>query len=939
MIYTNCRNSIVTSWVAYKIGANKKIIGVVGTDHGSFVHVLARQTTSFYIPTVTYIYNDEELMDQNQFPTLISLIPTKREEGKMISSFLDKMDFRFMDIWYHELSTKVAGYLFDEYLPKKVGGCGRSQQLFRSAFKNGELLKSYYNSTVKPASVQVLLTNSKSTSFGWLKNVTTHNKFRDKIYVMGSSNGRAIFHKEHEKILKSLDQSDDTIVYPLLALSNSQLTSFQEALAAPWEESEDDLELDNLYRYGQELAGESDCVNSSCRTTSWSPHVIAGSKIIVRALQEVLERSPAYNSEDYSVTSLRKSIFQAIVDEGKEIEVQLDDNVDLKIRFKGRTISTPTQLKVYRRTTDKYYVLGEISPDSIQIANKSLLREISYYDKRCSLDCQPGTYRTYESLALRAELPCCWQCKTCPPNQFSNTTNQNICHSCKSNEMSSPTRTECNHVNVVYIRAGSNIFLAGLALTVSAIAMIILIGILIWRNKKRPVIKASDPVYLYTILLSIAIGICGSFMPLLKPSQAVCTSEYVIAVISLTLITTNLLWKCIKIHAIFAAANSFQRPKFEIALKKAGQVFLNGVSLAFVVVFLLADGFGTGPGWTFHNFQEGDHEPIYPRCDLIDDYRGVMCTLPMIIPLLYFLATLVFVFKMRKFPHNFRETLNILVASLMVTFCCVMFLSGYNVSPPETKALLRAVVLFVTNMAFLLCLFLPRVVILLKKDVDTEREKQMITESLHAFAEKTSKRVSQAGSPRGRISVITTVSAKMAARKSIKSKTSPGGLSSVSTASSCGQTIKSGCSPKTTGNGQQSPRLTASPAISSIGRQSLRSSYSPKTPIAGRLSLRANYSPKSPIAGRRSLRSNHWHSTADADRPSAVESTSADVQGRASLRDTLVKERADESLDTQSPRIRASSLPGPKTLLQNKQVNDACISSDVVTKKGEVDQE
>ncbi|KAL5261815.1 hypothetical protein ACHWQZ_G007498 [Mnemiopsis leidyi] len=694
---------------------------------------------------------------------------------------------------------------------------------------------------------------------------------------MGSSNGRNVYHQVYEKIFTSFNDSDDTIVYPLLALSNTRLTSLQEALSAPWEEEEGNLELDKLYRLGQELAKV--CVNLTCRTTSWSPHVIAGSKIIVQALQEVLERNPTPFSEDHSVTFLRKSIFQAIVDEGKEIEVQLDKNVDIKVRFQGRTISTPTQLKVYRGMARKYFILGELSLDSFRVYNNSLLREISHYDTRCSLDCPPGTYRTYESLEVLTKLPCCWQCKTCPPNHFSNTTNQNTCHSCQSNEVSTRTRTECYHVAVVYIKAGSDVFLAGLALTVTAIVTIILVAFLIGKNLKRPVIKASDPGYLYTILLSIAIGICGSFMPLLKPSQTVCTSEYVIAVISLTLITTNLLWKCVKIHAIFAAANSFQRPKFEIALKNAGHAFLNGFSLTFVVICLIVDGFGTGPGWKFHDFQEGDHEPIYPRCDLSNGHKGVICTLPMVIPLLYFLATLVFVFKMRKFPHNFRETLNILAASLMVTFCCVMFLSGYNVSPPETKALLRAVVLFVTNMAFLLCLFLPRVVILLKKDVDTQREKQMITESLQAFAEKTSKRVSQTNSPRGKISIISsTVSATVAARKSVKSNDLP--AASI-------QPIKST-------NIKQSPILTASPLISTLGRQSLRSTHSPKTPAAGRLSLRSTYSPRTPTADRLSLRSNYSHTSADSGR------RSVDLTRAASSRVALVEEQFDESLDTKS---------------------------------------
>ena len=214
------------------------------------------------------------------------------------------------------------------------------------------------------------------------------------------------------------------------------------------------------------------------------------------------------------------------------------------------------------------------------------------------------------------------------------------------------------------------------------------------------------------MLASIALGFWGSFIPLLKPTQSNCTLEYAIVVISSTLIMVNLLWKCIKIHAIFAEAYSRQLPKFLIALDQVGQVLLNSVTIAFVCVFLLIDKFGTGPGWKFDNKQEDDHGPIYLKCELTDGYRLIIAIFPMILPLLYLLHSLTFAFKMRKFPHNYQETQNILTATLIVAFCVVMFLSGYSIAPPETRALLRSVVLYAANLAFLICLFLPKVCLL-----------------------------------------------------------------------------------------------------------------------------------------------------------------------------------------------------------------------------------
>ena len=675
-------------------------------------------------------------MDQKQFPTLISLISTKEEEGELIVRFLEKMDYGYMDIWYHDLSKEIAVHISQGYLSED-GRCGRIQGMFKTLEENSHLLKDYYGTTKSSATVQLLLQNTKSASIEWLKYVTEHLGFRNKIYVMGTSNGRASYHKEYSDILRNLNSSDDSVIYPLSALVNTQLSQLNNDLAYPWEDQ--GHELDELYRKSQ-LSQQDGCADG-CQTTSWAPHVVAGTKIIVTALQDNLENHHEF-SNCSSVTEFRRQIFETIVNETREVEVELDKNVTLKVSFKGRTISTPTKLGIYRSKTDDYHILGEVSPELLKVTDYPLLQNISHYEKRCSVDCLPGTYSFYKTVADLTILPCCWECKECSPNQFSNQTNQHRCHRCGSNETTIENRTGCRNVEVIYIKTSSNIFIGGLTLVIIGIVLVALTVVLVWKNEERPVIKASEPGYMYTILASIAVGFLGSIMPLLKPNQLVCSMEYVVMVISSTLITTNLLWKCIKIHGIFAAANSFQRPKFEMALKQAGHVFLNSVSLAFVTVFMLIDGFGTGPGWKFHIHQKVHHAPRYPRCHLRNDYHGAISVLPLSLPLVYFLATLIFVFKMRKFPHNFRETLSILGATLIVSFCCVMFLSGYSVSPPETRALLRSIVMYITYLAFLLCLFLPKVIILVKKDVDTEEEKRIIKESLRVFASKSTKRLS-----------------------------------------------------------------------------------------------------------------------------------------------------------------------------------------------------
>ena len=85
-------------------------------------------------------------------------------------------------------------------------------------------------------------------------------------------------------------------------------------------------------------------------------------------------------------------------------------------------------------------------------------------------------------------------------------------------------------------------------------------------------------------------------------------------------------------------------------------------------------------------------------------------------------------YKMRLFPHNFKETTTIFTTSLMIMVICLIFLSGYSISEPPIKSLLRAIIYFCISQIFLVCFFLPKIVILLKNEdlVDAARKQTSI---------------------------------------------------------------------------------------------------------------------------------------------------------------------------------------------------------------------
>ena len=120
-------------------------------------------------------------------------------------------------------------------------------------------------------------------------------------------------------------------------------------------------------------------------------------------------------------------------------------------------------------------------------------------------------------------------------------------------------------------------------------------------------------------------------------------------------------------------------------------------------------------------------------CSCVD---GKILAVSVAIPGASFLITLFLAFKMRRFPHNFRESLNIFCATFVVLLCYIMFMSGYSFSSPEIRPILRLIVIFITSSAFLLCLFVPKLIILWDRNLTIEQERMAIREEVGRFSGK-----------------------------------------------------------------------------------------------------------------------------------------------------------------------------------------------------------
>ena len=580
-MYDTCKSMAVTARASAALASNKKVVGVSGVDYKSYTKRSAAITASFHIPTFIYMFNDDELMTANMYPTLFSMIDTEVKEAEITIRFLEKMGYRYMDIWYHKFSKDMAEHIYNSYV-KKVG-CGRITDVtYKSHLPR---IKQTYNETGgTPSRVQLILQNSASTTRAMLQEMVGNLGFRDKIYILGLSNGRLNYLDDYAEILNT--SGDNTLILPLPDLLNVKMEQTLEDLNKDWRQIEKTDYIDDIYVSSQSYRCPKDRDEpKNCRMTSWLPYMIGGIRLLLESFHNILtnEKEP----EDDCLMDYKTELFKEIVVENRTINVTLEDNVTIPIRMFNKTVNIGYKIGVYRTKTGTFSNLGRAFFDRIEVTDENLLESISGYNKTCSHTCKPGTHRLFDESVQY--VPCCWTCEPCKLDQYSIQYNANLCQACDPSMSAIENHTACVSTPKIYIRPNSTTFIVGASSMPLGMSMVIAFGVVIFRHEERPVIKASDPGYLYMVLLGLLIGYPTALTPLLKPSIGTCSAEYYCFAIFATLISTNLLYKCIKVYDIFAAAKNFSAPKFGALLKRTGQTAFNLSTLAITVIILLID--------------------------------------------------------------------------------------------------------------------------------------------------------------------------------------------------------------------------------------------------------------------------------------------------------------------------------------------------------------
>ena len=734
--YDPCKNLQLAIKTCVKITSSSNIVGFVGppTNLGTkFIEDVMGVVASDHIPAFTYMYNDESLIHNPKYSTYFSLIDTEENEAKVVIHFLEKMQFQYVDIWYSPLSADVARYI-RSYILNLEFGCGHFGEIGDDF--QADITETYRKSGGVPAATQLLLFNNRTLTKNFLIYTINGLGWNHKTFIFGASIGREKYHRHYIDAIPKSTNKDITFIFPIVKILNTELQYLNNNLRRAWTGVYDrDTIADRAYKRIQKEEG---CgVKNDCDVTSFNPFVATGIKILLRNIKKAL----ISNNASFCATDFREQVYRSIIQENVSYYLELDNEAGIDVVFINKTLAIPVQIQGYQSLTGQYNMIGEASPLGMTVEdNNYYLHLIKSSRQTCSVNCLPGYYRAWNSFT---QLPCCWSCFRCDKHKYSNSSNADSCDSCLAHESSDPSGTYCISVENVFMSTQSPLFIGFAGGTILMVVFIITLFCVILKNENRIIIKDSNPIFLYILLTGLTMGFLTSLAPILKPSPQSCAVEYILYTIATSIITSSVCWRCADIRLQQQDPVGLIKPRYAVFMGMKGLIFGTILILVINLACALCLHLLPGYGWFYQELQVDLHLSKYLMCAFPADRKKYFTFLPMVLPMISFTISLYLAFDMRNISYNFGEMSHIFAAVSVVFFACVMFVSGYSLAETLVQPMLRSVVVFGSCLAILVCIFVPKLTIILRnKDSGQGRETDKATTTV--FTRNTERTVKSA---------------------------------------------------------------------------------------------------------------------------------------------------------------------------------------------------
>ena len=362
------------------------------------------------------------------------------------------------------------------------------------------------------------------------------------------------------------------------------------------------------------------------------------------------------------------------------------------------------------------------------------------FESQCK-ECDPGFIKR---LVVSS---CCGTCDPCLGPNYTNSTTLTQCQMCPDHMWGNDPvngSTGCKDIEESYLEPSDPwaIILMIIAI-IGLLATAFVVGVFIW-FWNTPIVKSSGREQMILLLTGITLCFLITIVFLIKPSPAVCGLQRIGSWFSFSLILCALLVKLVRITRIFMQGKTSPvRPKCIAPEHQILFTFLLvGIQMLLVVISLSV----VPPSVTKtlqKNITNQDDFPVFI----------IQCTSPhialVVVQMVYFTALTIasnaLAIMTIQFPQNFNESKYVAFSTFALTLMWILvFIPSYIATANTTiQTAVTLLTIQLSALAVLLCLFGPRVFIMIvwpKRNVQTSTAVK--SSSIH-HAERSEKSISE----------------------------------------------------------------------------------------------------------------------------------------------------------------------------------------------------
>ncbi|XP_059837327.1 G-protein coupled receptor family C group 6 member A [Hypanus sabinus] len=349
----------------------------------------------------------------------------------------------------------------------------------------------------------------------------------------------------------------------------------------------------------------------------------------------------------------------------------------------------------------------DIEKDKLIIRNPqfNILKNVTSI---CSNPCQPGQLK----LSSEGQHTCCYNCKNCSVDTFSNTTDAQECFYCQEDEWAPSGSASCNKKSIVFLERRNAFSIVLLVLSALGIVLSLVIVVIFIKNIDTPAVKSNGGNLSLIMLSSLMLSFASVYFFLGRPSDVTCKIRQCLFGISFTLSVSCALTKSLAILLAFnfnPANQDYLKTLYNPWLIIS---FCTGLQVITCVMWLIFNG-----PLAFRDVNR------HPREILLECNEGSYVAFAVMLGYIAFLALIcfIFAFKGRKLPENYNEAKFITFSMLIYFISWITFVPVYVTTKGQFLPAVEVVTILSSTYGILCCQFFPKCyIILFKKENNTK---------------------------------------------------------------------------------------------------------------------------------------------------------------------------------------------------------------------------